>query len=278
MLAAHVVLILFATVALTTFLVGPPPPWLRTEMAARIYPVAWALTGPTYVALGALAALAHAGALFGWRRALLLLVLGVTISLGGELLGTSTGFPFGDYLYTTLLGWRVAGLVPFPIPLSWFYMLYACLAIVGRLLPARDGWGMRAAWAAAAGLALTAWDVSLDPAMSYATKHWVWLQPGSFYGMPLVNLFGWWLTGTVVALAMLAVVPPRAVASRLAPTRLPLWLYAINGVMPVAMCARHGLWWAAILGLATMAAPLWMAARRPAPERESVLVGAPAHG
>jgi putative membrane protein len=261
MLAMHVALILFSTIALTTFLVGPPPAWLQTPLAARIYPVAWALTGPSYVVLGALAALAHAAGMFGWRRAVALLVLGCGISLGSELLGTSTGFPFGDYVYTALLGYRIAGLVPFPIPLSWFFMLYCCNALAGRVLPVGDGWRTRLAWAAASGLALTAWDVSLDPAMSHATKHWVWLQSGSFYGMPLVNLAGWWLTGSVVSFAMLAVVPPSAVAARVSPTSFPRWLYAINGVMPVAMCARHGLWWAAVLGALAMTLPLALGAR-----------------
>ena len=44
------------------------------------------------------------------------------------------GLPFGPYSYTTMLGYRIGGLVPFPIPLSWFYMIYCSLAICGRFL------------------------------------------------------------------------------------------------------------------------------------------------
>ena len=46
----------------------------------------------------------------------------IAISLTAELMGTSTGFPFGAYHYTTGLGYKIAGLVPFTIPLSWFYL------------------------------------------------------------------------------------------------------------------------------------------------------------
>lgn len=259
LLLAHVVLILFSAFALTTFLAGPPPAWLQTESSQLALRIGWKFSGPTYVVLGALAALLHASARFGWRRAGLLLATGTLISLAAELTGTSTGFPFGPYSYTTLLGWRVAGLVPFPIPLSWFYMIYCSLAILGRLLPAVDTSGSRLRWAALGGLTLTAWDVSMDPAMSFATAHWIWHTRGFFYGMPLLNWFGWWLTGSVVAFAMLAIVRPSEFAAKVSPSPLPMWLYAVNGVFPIAICFRYGLWWAAWLGVVAMAVPLGLA-------------------
>ena len=274
LLVAHVALILFSTVALTTFLAGPPPEWLQTDTNQRILRLGWTYSGPTYVVLAALAALAHAAARSSWMRASLLLVAGTLISLGAELLGTSTGLPFGPYSYTSLLGWRVAGLVPFPIPLSWFYMLYASLAMLGRLLPPRDDRWSKVRWAALAGLVLTAWDVAMDPAMSFATPHWIWHTRGFFYGMPLLNWFGWWLTGSVVARAMLAIMPPSEFASRVSPSRFPLVLYAVNGVFPIAICLRHGLWWAAGLGALAMAVPLILAMRARSPARVGAIASA----
>ena len=259
LLVAHVALILFSTFALTTFLAGPPPEWLQTEASQRALRLGWKYSGPTYVVLAALAALAHAAARAGWRRAFALMGAATLISLAAELTGTSTGLPFGPYSYTTLLGWRVAGLVPFPIPLSWFYMLYASLAILGRVLAPRDDLRGRLAWGALGGLVLAAWDVSMDPAMSFATAHWIWHVQGPFYGMPWLNWFGWWLTGSVIAFTMLSIVRPTAIASRVSPSSLPLWLYAVNGIFPIAICARHGLWWAAGLGTIAMAIPLSLA-------------------
>ena len=263
LVAAHVALILFSTVALTTFLAGPPPAWLETESSQLALRIGWKFSGPTYVVLGALAALTHASGRLGWRPALAMLAAGVLLSLAAELTGTSTGLPFGPYSYTPLLGWRVAGLVPFPIPLSWFYMVYCSLAILGRLLAPRDDLRTRLAWAALGGLTLTAWDVSMDPAMSFATAHWLWHTPGFFYGMPLLNWFGWWLTGSIVALAMVSIARPSRIAAFLSPSPLPLWLYAINGVFPIAICLRHQLWWAAILGAAAMAVPIGLAIAAP---------------
>ncbi|MGI9090095.1 MAG: hypothetical protein ACR2GG_03200, partial [Gemmatimonadaceae bacterium] len=52
---------------------------------------------------------------------------------------------------------------------------------------------------------------------------------------------------------------PAEFAQRVSPTRLPLVLYALNGIMPIALCLRHGLWWAGILGAIAMAVPLTLA-------------------
>ena len=258
---AHAALIVFSTAALVTILAGPPPGWLSTEPNATIYRLGWRFAGPSYVVLGALAALMHAAGALGWKRATGLLVIGAVLSLSSELLGTSTGLPFGDYQYTGLLGYRIAGLVPFPIPLSWFLMIYGCLAICGRLLRVGDDSATRWLWALVSGAILTAWDVAMDPAMSAATSHWIWKQDGFFYGMPLINWFGWYVTGVVVSRAMLAIVPPSMFAAHVSPAWLPVALYAINGVMPVAMTARAEMWWAAGLGAVAMGIPVWLAVR-----------------
>lgn len=263
LLLAHVILIAFATFALVTIVLAPSPPDLmNSPYAAEVYAIANRYSGPSYVVLGALAVLAHAtGALGAWR-ALAMLVAAFVISLAAELVGTGTGIPFGQYAYTPVLGHQLGGRVPFPIPLSWFYMLYGCLAMCGRLLPARDDLRTRAAWAGTAGVMLTAWDIALDPAMSFATKHWYWIQEGPFYGMPWVNFAGWLLTGSVVAFAMLLIVPPARIAERVSPSSLPMLVYAANGVMPLAMVARAGLWWSFWPGLIAMGVFVAMAAGR----------------
>lgn len=259
-LVAHIALIAFSTAAMLTILNGPPGPWLQTEPNATVFRVAWKYSGPTYVLLGAAAAALHAAWAFGWRRATGLFAAGVGIALGAELIGTSSGFPFGDYAYTSLLGYRILGRVPFPIPISWFYMLYCALAMCSRVFPAHDDGRMRWLWAAAAAAMLTAWDVAMDPAM-VQTSHWVWREPGVFYGMPLTNWIGWFGTGLLIARVMLAITPPTRIAERTAGEWLPLALYAANGVMPVAICLRDGLWWAAALGALAMATPLVLALR-----------------
>ena len=85
------------------------------------------------------------------------------LTLAAELSGTHFGFPFGEYAYSDRLGYKILDLVPFNIPTSWFYMLVGCLAICSRLLPAKDDGLTKWWWALWAALALTAWDVLLDP-------------------------------------------------------------------------------------------------------------------
>jgi putative membrane protein len=281
-LAAHAALSVFSAVAFATFLHGPPPAWLQEPANQRALQIGWTYGPATTVVLGALAGLLHAAGRLGVGRALLIFAFGFTISLASELSGTGTGYPFGPYSYSGLLGYKIGGLVPFNIPTSWFFMLYASLAICGRVLRAADDGWSKARWALVAGLVLTAWDVSMDPAM-VRTAHWIWhleapegqtaLQrifvSDIFYGMPLSNWLGWLLTGTVVARVMLAIVPPSVWARLVAPTRFPLALYAVNGVLPITICARYGMWWAAVLGTLAMGVPLLLALRAPSRPRSA---------
>jgi uncharacterized membrane protein len=274
-LAGHVALLLFSGVALATFLAPPAPAWLLTPANQRVAAFMYTFGGQVTVVLGALAGLLHAASRLGWRTSLAIFAVAFSISLASELTGTTTGYPFGPYSYTTQLGYLIGGRVPFNIPTSWFFMLYASLAICGRVLRVGDDAASRWRWAAVAAVVLTAWDVSMDPAM-VATTHWLWHLPplddasplrrvflgGHFYGMPLTNWLGWLLTGFVVARAMLAVVPPSRWAEHVSPSRLPLVLYAANGALPLLVCAGRGLWGALVLGALAMAVPLFLAVRR----------------
>lgn len=273
-LALHAALSIFSAVAFATFLAPPLPAWLMEPANQEAMRLGFKFGPATTVVLGALAGVLHAAGKLGVRRAALIFVFGFVISLGSELAGTGTGYPFGPYGYSDLLGYKIGGLVPFNIPTSWFFMLYCSLAMCGRFLRPVDTGRAKLWWAVVAGLVLTAWDVSMDPAM-VKTVHWMWyLKPAAqqtalerifvsdlFYGMPLSNWLGWILTGIVVARVMLVFVPPSAWAREVAPSNFPLWLYAVNGVLPITICAKNGMWWAAGLGFLAMALPLALAVR-----------------
>jgi len=273
--AAHVGLIIFSTAAMLTVLAGTVE--VSGEPAATIMRLSFRFAGPLYVLLGTACAVAFLGGTLGWRRAMAVAATACVLALGAELVGTSTGLPFGDYTYSGLLGYRIFGLVPFPIPLSWFYMLLGSLVIMARLTTGLDHVRTRWKWALGAGLLMVAWDISMDPAM-VKTGHWSWgtgemfrdsgisavvafFTADAFYGMPLSNWFGWLLTAALIARAMLGIIPPARVRAKLAPSTLPVALYLANGVMPVALCLRDGSWWAATLGTVAMAVPAVMALR-----------------
>jgi uncharacterized membrane protein len=274
-LMAHCALSIFSGIAFATFLSPPLPEWLGTPTNQKIMAFNFKWGGQTTVVFGALAGLLHSFGRLGRKEALLVFIASFGISLGSELTGTSTGLPFGPYSYTNQLGYKILGLVPFNIPTSWFYMLYCSLAICGRLLPAKNDGTSRWWWALVAGVVLTAWDVSMDPAM-VASVHWLWHLPslegmplwqsiligGHFYGMPLTNWLGWLLTGIIVARVMLAIVPPTEWAAKVSPSNFPLVLYAVNGVLPLGICLGRGMWLAFVLGALAMAIPLALAMRK----------------
>lgn len=271
-LAAHFVLSAFSAVAFSTFLAGPAPDWLNTPQNQRAMAFGFQYGGQTTVVLGALAGVCFLADRVGLRRASIVFAISFVLSLSSELAGTSTGFPFGVYGYSDRLGYKIAGLVPFNIPTSWFYMLVASLAICGRVLRASDDRASKWWWAFVAALVLTAWDVSMDPAM-VKTAHWLWSVPDLtarsrfeqfigtpfFFGMPLTNWLGWLLTGILVARAMLGIVPPTVWARAVAPSSLPLVLYAVNGLLPIAICFSQGMTLAGVVGSLAMLIPLALA-------------------
>ncbi|MES2524389.1 MAG: carotenoid biosynthesis protein [Gemmatimonadota bacterium] len=273
-LIAHSAMSIFSAFAFATFLTPPLPAWLMTPTNQKVMAIGMQWGGQTTVVIGALAGLTFLGYCIGMRRALLVFAVSFVLSLSSELAGTYTGYPFGEYKYSSLLGYKIAGLVPFNIPTSWFYMLVASLAICGRILPATDDSKSKWWWALVGGVVLTAWDVSMDPAM-VKTVHWSWYVPDLstrstfeqfigtpfFFGMPLTNWLGWLLTGILVARAMLAVVPPSVWASAVSPSRFPLALYAVNGALPIAICFAQDMVLAGVLGTIAMAVPLLLAFR-----------------
>ena len=186
----------------------------------------------------------HAG--WKWIGAFAALYL---ISLTSELLGTGYGIPFGAYSYSAVLKPMWLGRVPLGIPLSWFYMSLPAYAFALSVIPARNAWQKRVTLAS---FILLAWDLALDPAMSNATRYWEWGEHGPYYGMPLLNLFGWYLTGIVLMGAL------HLLRAESWIRELPLgWLkgfYGANLLLAIGICAAAGLWIAVAFTAAALAA------------------------
>jgi len=206
----------------------------------------------------------------GWRWVPAGLVI-YGISLLSETLGTTYGLPFGQYKYTGLLGGKWFDRVPYLIPLSWFVMAVPCFGIARAAFPELKQRPIRLLLAT---YLLVVWDLSLDPAMSYLTAYWSWGERGPYYGMPLINLAGWALTGLVIMGALEAMQAHRWTASLSV-----RWLIAFYGavlLMPLGMVAVAGLWGAvgATLAALMLASVLlwWPKRRKPEAARETALV------
>jgi putative membrane protein len=192
-----------------------------------------------------------------WIPALVAVALASFLS---EHIGTGFGFPFGGYEYTGLLGAKVGGRVPAVIPLSWFLMAFPSWAMANAMFPSPGNTVRRVFFAA---YLLTAWDLALDPAMSYLTPYWVWENPGPFYGMPWVNLAGWMGTG-VVLMSLLEALKVRAWASELDLTWLVVF-YLLILAMPLGMLIAANLWGAVGATVAALGVPfgVWVYVRGP---------------
>jgi putative membrane protein len=230
-LSSHVLSLLFGLAGL--LLVLPNPIFIAALPPAGQTAFGWSMTfgGVAYILLGAVTIAIYAYRTLGWRNWLAFMLPSIGLSLSSELLGTSTGFPFGHYAYLSGLGYKIAGLVPFTIPLSWFYVGLSTYVLARAGLEAKDvtGWKKQVGAIAIGALLLTAWDFVLDPAMSQtAYPFWEFQEPGQFFGMPYRNLSGW--LGTGIVFMSVAAVFWRSQPMKLTRSQLwvPLVVYLVN--------------------------------------------------
>ncbi|MCG9893109.1 MAG: carotenoid biosynthesis protein [Thermosynechococcaceae cyanobacterium MS004] len=233
-LSAHILAMVFGLAGLV--LVLPHPEFILDlpSFGQQLFQLSMAGGGVVYIILGALTVALYGYQTLGLRALLLFMVPALGLSLSSELLGTSTGFPFGHYAYLSGLGYKIAGLVPFTIPLSWFYLGFSAylLAYNGLRVLLRRWTGDFSLKILSVGLGailLTAWDLVLDPAMSQAPfPFWEFQEVGAFFGMPYRNLLGWVGTGMVfmgVAALLWRSVPLRVNRGQLT---VPLLVYLAN--------------------------------------------------
>jgi putative membrane protein len=174
----------------------------------------------TSVVVFFLASVADACRVVGAAGALVLIAVAGGGGLVAESIGVATGVPFGHYAYTGTLGPELLG-VPIVVPMAWVMMAWPAL-MVARTLAGRG-----AAVVAVGAVALTTWDVFLDPQM-VAAGHWRWFdpQPGLplIPGIPLTNFVGWLVVSALVMAALHATLRRTDRPSAPAAT-LYLWVY-----------------------------------------------------
>ena len=225
-------------------------------------------------AIVATCSLAHAWYSLGGRHTLAFFGLSAAISWVYEQVGVATGLVFGAYHYTDYLGARL-GDVPLLIPLAWFMMIYPSYVIANMALERRptgtpQGIARLIRLAAVSALVMTAWDLVIDPILSGPTvRAWIWEAGGPYFGIPIKNYVGWFLTTFTVYLAY------RALEQRFAPVplgpvttgiaALPVATYGVmlssdllSGVAPAGL---------AVIGVVAMGVPVVVAVWRLLPHR-----------
>lgn len=223
------------------------------SIGQKAFQISMAGGGLSDILLGIAVISIYAYRQLGVKAWLLFMLPSIFISVGSELLGTSTGFPFGDYSYLSGLGYKIAGLVPFTIPLSWFYIGLSAylLARVGLNVDQKPTL-LRHLGAIALGAAIfTSWDFALEPAMSQtAVPFWFWEKPGAFFGTPYRNYAGWFGTSALfmsVAALLWRTIP---IAKLHKPQlTLPLIVYLTNFIFAAVLSCAAGYWIPVSLGV-----------------------------
>jgi uncharacterized membrane protein len=238
---------------LAGLLIALPHPelWNHTTYGNEVFSFGMTYAGSLHILLGAAVMLLFGLLFVGTRKTLIFFAASTLISLSMELLGTSTGFPFGPYAYTSFLGFKILGHVPYSIPLSWFYMGFTSL-LLAYLLLRRTQWNHQTLWSLLLGAYfLTVWDLSLDPAMANTNlpiHFWMWYENGPYFGMPISNLVGWSVTG-LIYMSVSRWLWRAPITSSSLVAWLPFGMYAANTGFAVALNLSAGLWLPPLIGI-----------------------------
>ena len=204
------------------------------SVAGRPTPLAQALAA-VVIALVSL----HAVATLGWLEAAAFAGLCLIVSFSIENLGVTTGFPFGHYHFLVGNALPKVGAIPIVVGPLYFGMGYpagiiANLILNGSLRRPSDVTSLVAVPVMAA-FVMVQWDAVMDPPNATIAQAWVWHDGGGFFGVPLSNFFGWFLTTYTyfqlfsLVLFLRPLARPWRLGSR-AFTAIPVLLYMAAGL------------------------------------------------
>src|SRR5215467_695654 len=140
--------------------------------------------------------LLHGALRYTWSGMFIFLVMCLVVSNLLENTSILTGFPFGHYYYTDVLGPKLF-FVPLLIGPAYFATGYLAW-VLGTVLVGAIGRTSSAFTTFAvpfiASFAMVAWDLGFDPTASTINHAWIWEQGGGYFGVPLTNYLGWFFT------------------------------------------------------------------------------------
>jgi len=144
----------------------------------------------------ALFALIHGARLYRARGILVFAGLCLGVATLFESMSLRTGFPFGHYWFTDLMGPKIAGL-PIFLALAYVGMGYISWVVSRAILGEADRplSGSRVVLLPLlASVVMTSWDLSMEAVWAGIDHAWVWRDGGPYYGVPISNFLGWFLT------------------------------------------------------------------------------------
>jgi putative membrane protein len=143
-------------------------------------------------------AFAHGARTYGWLGISVFLTVCLTVTFATENLSIATGFPFGRYHFEVGAALPHVGTVPLIVGLLYFTMGYFSWMIASLLLDDANVHLDRPfnviALPIIAAFVVVQWDVVMDPPNATIHRAWIWHDGGGYFGVPLSNYGGWYLT------------------------------------------------------------------------------------
>jgi putative membrane protein len=187
------------------------------------------------IAPALLFALIHGAMAYRSRGILAYAAISLTVGYVMEALGVRTGFPFGPYAFTDGMGPKLF-MVPILMGPAYLGMGYIAWTLARVILTSGGPAKLTGSWVItvplSASFVMVAWDLSIDPALSTVGHYWIWPHGGAYFGVPVSNFLGWYLTNYLIYQSF-AVYLRRRCASQ---TQLPL-VHAHLVVLFYAVCA-----------------------------------------
>ncbi len=129
----------------------------------------------------------------GIKKSLSLIIVLSIYAISIETFAIITGFPYSNFSYTNLIGFKILGYTPYTVPFAYVPLFIGCFYMASII--EMDKWKV----IILSTLMVLFADMVLDPA-AVALKFWVYESQGFFYGVPLMNFLGWILTGFLSSL------------------------------------------------------------------------------
>ena len=141
-------------------------------------------------------AVIHGMRTYGRRGIQVFVALCLGVGTIFEITSLRTGFPFGHYEFTDLMGPKLFK-VPLLLALAYVgmgYLSWVLAALILRYQGQRLSGGNIVILPLVASVVMVAWDLSMDPVWANIDRAWVWRDGGPYYGVPISNFLGWYLT------------------------------------------------------------------------------------
>jgi len=178
-------------------------------------------------------ALAHGWITYRLRGILVFMGLCLGTASVFESISLRIGFPFGHYFFTDLMGPKLFQL-PVLLALAYVGMGYISWVLALLILgyTGKPLSGSRIVTAPIiASFIMVAWDLAMDPIWATMRHAWIWRGGGAYFGVPVSNFLGWYLTVVVFYLLFAAFLRDRPAPEPVGATehwRLPILFYGVS--------------------------------------------------